>query len=207
MQDDPLLQLIRTMATGDWPAVTRSLRDRPALATAALQRGATRRDASEFFLPEISHHVYAGDTALHVAAAAYRAATVGELVGLGAAIEAENRRGGRPLHYAVDGGPGSDRWDPIAQHQTVTALLALGADPNAADHNGTTPLLRAVRNRVASAVDALLAGGADPTRTNDRGTTALQLAQTTSGRGGSGTADAKREQLRIIELLEAATPS
>jgi hypothetical protein len=86
----------------------------------------------------------------------------------------------------------------------VLTLLKLGADPDAADRNGTTPLLRAVRNRCAGAVGALLAGGADPARTNRRGSSALQLARTTSGRGGSGTIQAKREQATIIELLETA---
>ena len=37
-----------------------------------------------------------------------------------------------------------------------------GADPNAVDKGGVTPLQRAVRARCASAVSALLEGGSDP---------------------------------------------
>ena len=110
--------------------------------------------------------MYRGDTALHVAAAAHRTPLVRDLVAAGATVDATNRRGATPLHYAVDGGPGAPRWDPAAQADTVAALVALGADPDAADANGTPPLLRAVRNRCATAVEALLDGGADPHATN-----------------------------------------
>jgi hypothetical protein len=203
MRDDALWSLIRQIAAADTASVTESMRKRPQLATEALASGATRQEAESFFLSEISHHIYAGDTALHVAAAAYNVLVVHELVTLGADIDAANRRGARPLHYAVDGGPGSSSWDPIAQARIVTKLLELGADPDSPDRNGTPPLLRAVRNRCASAVDALLRGGADPTVTNARGSTAVQLATGTTGRGGSGTAEAKDERDRIIRLLEA----
>ena len=47
--------------------------------------------------------------------------------------------GDTKLHYAVDGIPASARWDPVAQRDTVLCLVELGADPNAADKNGTPP--------------------------------------------------------------------
>jgi hypothetical protein len=91
----------------------------------------------------------------------------------------------------------------VAQRDTVLCLLGLGADPNAPDRNGTAPLHRAVRNRCAAAVKALLDGGADPHATNGSGSTPLQLARWTTGRPGTGLAEAKAEQQEILRLLEA----
>jgi Ankyrin repeats (many copies) len=90
----------------------------------------------------------------------------------------------------------------------VSGLLAsvpeLGADPNAADRNGTTPVQRAVRNRCAAAVKALLDAGADPHASNRSGSTAWQLARWTTGRGGSGSAEARAQQQELLELLRVA---
>jgi Ankyrin repeats (many copies) len=172
----------------------------PELAGACFGVGAT----GEYFVAEINHHVYSGDTALHIAAAAYEADLARELIGAGAIVTAANRRGAEPLHYAVDGIPGSARWDPGSQQQTVRCLVELGADPNAVDKNGTPPLHRAVRNRCAAAARALLDLGANPHATNRNGSTALQLARWTTGRGGTGSADARAEQREILGLLEAA---
>jgi hypothetical protein len=44
----------------------------PGLASAQFQEGATRHAVKPYFLDEIRRYVYAGDTALHIAAAAYR---------------------------------------------------------------------------------------------------------------------------------------
>jgi hypothetical protein len=155
----------------------------PELARACLAVGATRHGDEEYFLDEINHHVYAGDTALHIAAAAYEPGLTRALVNAGAIVRAANRRGAEPLHYAVDGIPGSARWNPVAQRETVFCLIELGADPNAVDKNGTTPLHRAVRNRCAAAVKVLLDVGVDPHSTNGSGSTAMQLARWTTGRG------------------------
>lgn len=205
--DDALVAFVRLIAAGDGVAIDAALRDRPELATASLRlQGATRQRAQDYFLDEIAHHVYRGDTALHVAAAAYRTRLVRDLVGAGATVDATNRRGARPLHYAVDGGPGAPHWDPAAQADTVAALVALGADPDAADANGTPPLLRAVRNRCALAVEALLDAGADPHATNGRGSTALDLASRTTGRGGSGSPEAREQQAQILRRLRPSSP-
>ena len=76
---------------------------------------------------------------------------------------ARNRRGAEPLHAAAAGMPGSPDWDPQAQAATIARLIAAGADPNASDQGGATPLHKAVRTRCAAAVKALIDGGADPT--------------------------------------------
>jgi hypothetical protein len=196
---DALLELMRAIARGD--PIDRDLDATPALATARLAGGATRQNPTDSFLAEISHYAYDGDTLLHIAAAAYAGALVGQLAEMGADVAAVNRRGQQPLHYAVDGMPGSPTWNAATQVETVAALLARGADPDAIDKNGTTPLMRAVRNRCALAVAALLDAGADPKLRNKRGSTAVQLAGWTTGRGGSGTPEAREQQQQIVALL------
>ncbi len=199
-----LIAFLRVIASDDPSRVSALLVRAPELARARLEAGATRQAADAYFLGEIDHHVYAGDTALHVAAAAYNVLVISDLVDAGAPIGATNRRGAQPLHYAVDGTPGSAHWDPVAQRDTVACLVESGADVNAVDANGTTPLHRAVRNRCAAAVKVLLDAGADPHATNGRGSTAIQLAGWTTGRGGSGWRVARAEQEQILRLLGAS---
>jgi ankyrin repeat protein len=201
--DAVLMTFARAIAQRDQARVSGLLAATPELALARLEVGATRHAPEKYFLQEINHHVYAGDTALHIAAAAYEPDLTRKLVGAGANVAAANRRGAEPLHYAVDGIPGAVGWNPGSQQETVKCLVELGADPNAVDNNGTTPLHRAVRNRCAAAVKELLDQGADPHVTNRSGSTALQLARWTTGRGGSGSADARTQQQEILELLQA----
>jgi hypothetical protein len=197
-----LMILMRGIVAGDAKAVARSLAASPALASSSLRlEGATRLSAQNYFFDEIAHYLYAGDTPLHAAAAAHRKTIVHDLVSMGADVRARNRRGAQPLHYAADGIPGSAHWDPKAQRDTIVVLLEAGADPNAVDKGGVTPLHRAVRNRCASAVRALIEGGADVRRPNESGSTALQLAHWTTGRNGSGSSIAKAEQKVIVRLL------
>jgi hypothetical protein len=54
-------------------------------------------------------------------------------------------------------------------------------------------------------VDQLLRAGADPHLANDHGSTPSDLAHLTTGRGGTGSEQAKAEQHIIIELLRKAT--
>jgi ankyrin repeat protein len=88
-----------------------------------------------------------------------------------------------------------------AQAATVARLIAAGADPNATDKSGVTPLHRAVRTRCAAAVKALLEVGADPRRKNNSGSTPMLLAAQNTGRGGSGSSEAKAQQELIVQLL------
>jgi hypothetical protein len=166
-----------------------------------LARGATRREATEYFLDDIKTHVYAGHTALHVAAAAYQIEIVQKLIALGADVRARNRRGAEPLHAAAGGSPGTPGWNPDAQAATIASLIAAGGDPDAVDMSGVTPLHRAARTRSAAAVKALLDSGADAQRRNKSGSTPLRLATLTTGRSGSGSVEAKAEQQEIVRLL------
>lgn len=206
VDDQALLALMRAIAAGDDREASRLLAARPQLAVARLVAiGATRAAAPEFFLDECGVYVYTGHTALHVAAAAYDAPFARALIDAGADVRARNRRGAEPLHEAVSGGPGSRSWDPPRQAALVALLIEAGADPDAVAAGGVTPLHRAVRNRCAAAVRALLDGGADPRRANDRGSTAIMLAGRTTGRGGSGSPEAKAAQAEILSMLVAAT--
>jgi hypothetical protein len=175
--DAQLMALVQAVARGDEATALRLLAASPALARACATKGARRQSATTYFLDEILHYVYAGDTALHIAAAAYQQATVQKLIAYGADVRAKNRRGAEPLHYAADGAPGSRYWNPPAQMATIACLIAAGADPNAVNQDGVTPLHRAVRTRCAAAVGALLDGGADPQRKNKSGSTPMRLAQ------------------------------
>lgn len=201
VSDPALMTLIRAIVAGDRVAVAELLAEAPALVTAGLQQGATAEASSEYFLEAASHHVHAGDTALHAAAMAYRPSIVCDLMAAGADVRATNRRGAQPLHYAADGLPGSPTWNPGAQAETIACLIRAGADPNAADANGSTPLHRAVRCRCAAAVRVLLGGGSDRERPTGRGSTALRLATLNTGRGGSGSPEARAQQAEILHLL------
>jgi hypothetical protein len=66
------LDFVRVVVGGDIDEVSRRLALDPALAAAASEVGATRQESSTFFFAEIAHYLYAGDTALHMAAAAFR---------------------------------------------------------------------------------------------------------------------------------------
>jgi ankyrin repeat protein len=191
------LDFVREVVRGDLDHVSRRLSESPALATAASDVGAARHGASTFFFSDISHYLYAGDTALHMAAAAFRRGVAELLVAHGADCRARNRRGAQPLHYAAD----ANRWDPAAQAETLTYLISVGADPNALDNAGVAPLHRAVRTRSLAAVRALLAGGANSRQPNKAGSTPLHLAVQTTGRGGSGSLQAREEQAGIVRLL------
>ena len=188
---------VRHVVDGDIDEVSRRLAASPSFATAPSDVGATRQDTATFFFSDIAHYLYADDTALHMAAAAFRRPVAELLVAHGADCRAKNRRGAEPLHYASD----ANHWAPTAQAETIAYLVSIGADPNALDGSGVAPLHRAVRTRSLPAVRALLDGGANPRAPNKSGSTPLHLAVQTTGRGGSGSEHARQQQKGIIELL------
>ena len=193
-----LLDLLVAIASGDRPLARASLDSAPLLATARLAR------PDERFVTECHAQLYAGDTALHVAALAYDVDTARDLVARGADVRARNRRGAEPLHAATAHTTGSPHRNPAGQRAIIEFLVAAGADPNATALGGVTPLHRAVRNRCSVAVEALLRAGADPRRANDHGSTPTDLAHRPTGRGGTGSEPAKAEQQRIIDALHNA---
>lgn len=200
-QDSELMALFRAIAAREVGEASRLLAASPGLARQVIGAGATRGGASDYYFETIAHHVYAGDSALHVAAAAYLREIAVELIAKGANPRARNRRGAEPLHYATDGAPGSTAWNPGAQGAVIAYLIDVGADPNSADKSGVTPLHRAVRTRCASAVSTLLSRGAEPCRKSGSGATPLHLAVQSTGRGGTGSPDSKQQQKDIILLL------
>lgn len=193
---------MRAIGQGNSESATTLLVAVPELASARLGGGARKVPGVEFFLAERLLQIYTGDTALHVAAASYDAAFARRLVAGGADVRAQNRRGAEPLHAAMTGAPGSDVWDPRRQAAMIRYLISAGADPDARAYGGVTPLQRAVRNRCTGAVRALLEAGADRDAVNDHGSSALDLAQQTTGRGGTGSPEAKAQQRQIILLLD-----
>ena len=72
-----------------------------------------------------------------------------------------------PIHSATAG-----------NHDDVVAVLIdAGADVNATQRHGWTPLHGAAQNGSVASVERLLTAGADPAARNDDGTTAIELAQ------------------------------
>jgi len=199
MQTSAFLEFIGLVVAGDTDGVSRRLSAAPALATTASPVGATRQQATVFFLTAISHYLYAGDTALHMAAAASSRPMAELLMAHGADCRARNRRGAEPLHYASDGG----RRELRAQAGVIEYLISMGAQPNALDKSGVAPLHRAVRTRSLAAVRALLDGGAELRQPNKAGSTPLHLAVQPTGKSGSGSDEARRQQAAIIKLLLA----
>ncbi len=99
VEDGALITLMRAISFGDRGVASQLLAMTPELALARLvAAGATRATAVEFFLPDCGVYMYAGHTALHVAAAAYNTEFARQLVWEGANVQAKNRRGAEPLH-------------------------------------------------------------------------------------------------------------
>jgi hypothetical protein len=90
------------------------------------------------------------------------------LIAAGTGINQADDKGLRPLHYACARGDA-----PL-----IAALLDKGADANAADPDGETPLLLLVRNSfdIADGVQALIAHGAHVDAQDKAGRTALMEA-------------------------------
>jgi len=187
--------LIKAIVDDDRAKVRQLLTTDPSLAKRLITR-------PRLYQSKIFHCIYVGDTALHLAAAGYRVEIVRSLLSAGADPNANsNHRCSGPLHYAADGYITGPVWDAKRQVETIQCLLEHGANINAQDKNGATPLNRAVRTRCAEAVRFLLKAGADPLLKNKPGSTPFHLAVQNTGRGGSGSAKAKRAQREIIEEL------
>ena len=114
-----------------------------------------------------------GFTALHFPAFFGIGDAVGasrDLLAAGADVNARsnNSLSVLPIHSAVAGG----------HDEVVAVLVDAGAEVNATQAGGWTPLHGAAQTGSLVSVERLLAAGADPAARNDDGTTALDLART-----------------------------
>src|SRR5882672_11083341 len=90
-EDTLLLDLFRAIVSGRTDHVSELLVRFPGLANQPIRTGATRGSSTSYFFEEIVHYVYEGDTALHVAAAAYRLKVFDKLLANGAKPTFRNR--------------------------------------------------------------------------------------------------------------------
>ena len=131
--------VLRAIATGDRKGASALIEGSPHLARASASVGASRRTSTSYFFAGIGHYVYAGDTALHIAAAAYRSDIASDLIAHGASPAARNRRGAEPLHYAAAGMPGSAHWNPKAQagHDRVPDSIGIQSELDRQERDGS----------------------------------------------------------------------
>jgi len=191
---DPFQSLVKAILDDDRARVKELLKQNVTLSMA----GATKPR----YESSIAHWIYAGDSALHVAAAGYRVEIAELLLESGADCRAaSNHRNSQPLHYAADGYLENPAWDAKRQVRMIELLLKSGAGLHARDKNGATPLHRAVRTRCADAVKTLFKVGSDATVLNKPGSTPFHLAVQNTGRGGSGAEKAKAAQREIIQAF------
>lgn len=112
-------------------------------------------------------------------------ATVRRLLEAGVSANATlDERDTRPLHVLFYG-PACRSADHAADLLTATDLLIdAGAEVNAADGRGSTPLMMAAAQCPAPVVSRLLAAGADPGLRNQLGLTAFEMTLATQAEGG-----------------------
>ena len=190
--------ILTAIVEDDRPTVKKLLASDRGLATSLI-------DKARLYKSKILHWIYVKDTALHLAAAGYRVEIVRLLLDAGANPNARaNHRQSGPLHYAADGYVSGPNSIDNRQVKTIECLLDAGAEINAQDKNGASPLHRAVRTRCAAAVKYLLERGAVATMMNKPGSTPFHLAVQNTGQSGSGAEEAKEAQREIIQTFLSA---
>src|SRR6218665_1741054 len=101
---DRFQSLVKAILADDRARVKALLKQNPSLATAGAPKAHLEMG--------IMHWIYAGDTALHVAAAGHRVEIARILLAAGAEVGAAlNHRRSQPLHYAADGCLESPDWN------------------------------------------------------------------------------------------------
>ncbi len=139
---DRFQSLVEAILGDDRDRVKELLKQDAALATASAT------DAR--FESRIAHWIYAGDTALHVAAAGYRVEIARMLLAAGAdSGAAKNHRSSQPLHYAADGYLESASWDAKRQVRMIETSAQSGGGHSRAGQERS---------------DAIASGGPHPMR-------------------------------------------
>ncbi len=113
---------------------------------------------ARYFLPLI--------VPIHELARKGRVDALARAIAIGADIEARDRRGCTPLHFAV-----------VAGHETAAhVLLDNGANLEAVNERGETPLFMAAANRDLALANALIRRGASVHATNENGSNLMHIA-------------------------------
>jgi ankyrin repeat protein len=154
-------------------AASEGLKD---IAELLLRKGANvrARAARRYWLrndPVSARRLFAGITPLHEAAASGGPELVELLIAHGAEVNAKTESGKTPLHYAASYGYTQgletsprryphyrDRWQ---QSDVIELLLAAGAEVNAKDADGATPLRYALQSGQRAIAKLLIAAGAE----------------------------------------------
>lgn len=118
-----------------------------------------------------------GQTVLHLAARMGRGDCIGGLVAQGCNPRDPDAAGAQPVHLAVKVRREAD--DPLhtAQAETLGALVAAGADKDAADANGKTAAHHAALNGNRKVLEELNRRGADFSKRDARGWTPRDVAE------------------------------
>jgi ankyrin repeat protein len=199
------MDLFDAIAAGDTAAADDLLATDPTLGSARHASGATPVLYALYRgRPDLARHLATRVAARNLAEAAALDDTdrVTDLLDAGADVDARTPDGFTPLHLAAffgaprvaalllrrgaDAGAVADnpmRVQPLnsaaagRHHEIAVALIAAGADIDARQEGGHTPLLAAAGNGDADLARTLLAAGADPTLARDDGVGPADLAR------------------------------
>jgi ankyrin repeat protein len=143
--------------------------DRPAVviaATSTYSVGMTELLLSRGADPNVTDHN--GQSLLYELATTYPVDVLETLIRAGAIVNFRAPDGSTPLHHAASGNT-----DPKAR--AIHALVQHGAELDAQDNQGFTPLHAALERTMSTAAQTLLDLGADPTIRDHEGRTPVEL--------------------------------